>query len=597
MNIKMFSTIAVLFLWISGLPAQTMHDAIKKGDLHEVKSLVNSDRSLLSTRYEIKKPMPIIRMKEEVTPLFEAVLYGRDEIIQYFIEEGVDLKKNNDALFLALLQKTTKTKNLLIKNGARFVNDTAPHMRLNILTKAVWFYPNLKLIDEIIDLGGGMELDWGKEGNYTHTPLGMATRLGMYTIAKLLIKRGARLNLSRNNGQIGLHDAIFYSRRMEDKIKGYSSELLTLLLENGGDRNHRDNNGDLPVEYAAIEGVASALKILWDGNYDVNQRDYLGMTLLHKTVIRGYLDCVEFLLSKGFDINAEDNGGNSPLFYAHKYGHSDLAEYLRSRGATSKNKMSFPNIGAMLNIKLKSGQAYIWYLGRYGWAIKTKNNLILKPWDWGEYDPRNPSLANGNIVTNELVDQNVLLFSSVKYAEALVPKNNFLRIKSSEFNISLLSKDGSESKHIKSIKIKPLESNTVGSTEIYEDEFRNLLLISDGVKIHSAGYKEPVDKEFASNLIGADLAFFSIFGSRGDLSEEQIKTAESNIKTTKPKTLFHQSIYTRSYYHYELSRQLKKRGHLINLPVNQFPGDCFFYDNGKISKITLPNTGIKEKGL
>lgn len=36
------------------------------------------------------------------------------------------------------------------------------------------------------------------------------------------------------------------------------------------------------------------------------------------------------------------------------------------------------------------------------------------------------------------------------------------------------------------------------------------------------------------------------------------------------------------YYHYELSRQLKKRGHKINLPVNNFPGDCFFYNNGKI---------------
>ncbi|MEN8155069.1 MAG: ankyrin repeat domain-containing protein [Acidobacteriota bacterium] len=584
MNLKSKVIFIILVFLSLSLYSQTMHEAIKKGDLQEVKSLVKGNRSLLSARYKIEKPMPIIRMAEEVSPLFDAVLYGRYEIIKYFIEEGVDLKKNNYALFLAMLQKGTKIKNLLIKNGARFVNDTAPPMRINILTKAVWFYPDLKLIEEIIDLGGGLELDWGKDGNYTHSPLGMATRHGKYPIAKLLVKKGAKLNLSRNNGQIGLHDAIYYSRRSEDKMKGYASEMLTFLLEHGGDKNHRDNNGYLPVEYAAVEGVLTALKILWDENYDINQCDYLGMTLLHKTVTRGYLDCVEFLLSKNFDINAKDKNGSSPLFYAYKYGHVKLADYLKSRGAKSEKLLSVVNTEKLLNKKLKTGQAYIWYLGRYGWAIKTKNNLILKPWEWGEYDPDNPSLANGNIVSDELINQNVLLFSSAKYAETLVPKNNLLRTKSPEFNISLLSKDVSESKQIKSIKIKPLKKNNVGSAEIFKDKFSNLLIISDGVKIYFRGYKDPVDQEFTKKLMSSDLAFFSVYGSRGELSKESIESAESNIKKYKPETLFHQSIYTRSYYHYELSRQLKKRGHKINLPVNNFPGDCFFYDNGKISK-------------
>ena len=457
-------------------------------------------------------------------------------------------------------------------------------MRLNILTKAVWFYPDLKLIEEIIDLGGGLELDWGKDGNYTHTPLGMATRLKKYPIAKLLIKKGAKLNLSRNNGQIGLHDAIYYSRRSEDKMKGYSSELLNFLLEHGGDKNHRDNNGNLPVEYAAVEGELTALQILWDGQYDVNHRDYLGMTLLHRTVIRGYLDCVQFLLSKNFDINAEDGSGHSPLYYAHKYGHVKVAGFLKSQGAKSRKPLPRVSIDKLLTKKLKTGQAYIWYLGRYGWAIKTRNSLILKPWEWGEHDPGNPSLANGNIVPSELSNQNVLLFSSAKYAETLVPKNNFLRTNSSEFNMSLISDTGSKSKQIKSIKVEPIVKNCIGNAELYQDKNGNLLINSDGVKIYFSGYKDPDDPEFLKKRIGPDLAFFSVYGSKGDLSEGQIDTAETRIKTVKPKTLLHQSMYTRSYYHYELSRQLKKRGHNINLPVNNFPGDCFFYDNGKITK-------------
>ena len=583
MNLKTIVIFIVLAFLTLGLSSQTIHEAIKKGNLHEVKSLVKADESLLNTKYQIEKPIPIVRMLSDITPLFDAVLYGRYEIVKYFIKEGVDLKKNNYALFLAMLQKGLKIKNLLIKNGARFVNDTAPHMRINILTKAVWFYPDLKLVEEIIDLGGGLELDWGKDGNYTHSPLGMATRHGKYHLAKLLVKKGAKLNLSRNNGQVGLHDAIYYSRRSEDKMKGYSSELLTYLLEHGGDKNHRDNNGNLPVEYAAVEGVLTALKILWDNNYDLDQRDYLGMTLLHKTVIRGYLDCVKFLVSKGFNINMKDENGNSPLFYADKYGHIKVSDYLKSKGAESKKLDSVVNIGNLLNEKLEIGQAYIWYLGRIGWVIKTKSNLILKPWDWGEYDPDNPSLANGNIVPNELIDQNVLLFSSIKAAESLVSKDAFLRAESSGFNISLISNDVSKSKQIKSIKIKPLERNSIGSTEIYQDKFNNLLIISDGVKIYFKSYKDPVDPEFTKKLISSDLAFISVWGSRSELAPESIEKAELNIKTYKPKTLFSQSIYTGSFYHYELSRQLKERGHKINLPVNKFPGDCFFYDNGQIS--------------
>ena len=111
----------------------------------------------------------------------------------------------------------------------------------------------------------------------------------------------------------------------------------------------------------------------------------------------------------------------------------------------------------------------------------------------------------------------------------------------------------------------------------------NLLIISDGVKIYFKGYKDPVDPEFAKKLSSSDLAFFSVWGSRSELPLESIEKAELNIKTYEPKTLFSQSIYTGSFYHYELSRQLKERGHKINLPVNKFPGDCFFYDNGKIS--------------
>ncbi len=576
---KSLFVFGILIFISNSLFAQTIHDEIKNGNYENIKSLIEKGPELLTKKYKIETP--IYRMPEEISPLFDAVLYGRYDIIKYFIEKGVDLKNDNYALYLSLLQKGKKIKELLIKNGARITNDTVPRNRFNILTKAVSFHGgNPHLIKQLIDLGAEVNLDWGDDGNYTHVPLGMATRRALPGVVKLLVENGAKMNLPRNNGQIGLHDAVFYCN-MNDMLKnGYSPEILNYLLEHGGDKSHKDNNGDTPMEYAAITGTTTALKILWDGNYDVSQTNFDGMTLLHRTVIYGYYDCVKFLTSKGFDLNAKDNSGNTPLFYAYKYGHTKIADFLKSKGCKTKRKPNFPDIKTILNKKLEEGQAYVWYLGRYSWAIKTKNNLIFKIADWKEFDPDNPSLKNGHIVLDELIGQNILIFGSEKNALKLVSHNSFLKTKSNQTNVYLFSPKTSSSKHITTVDVKPMEVSRVNNVKIKKDDSANLLITADGVKIFYRRYKEPDDK-FLEEIKNCDLAFFNIWSSKGELSEEHIQEAEERIEQYKPKTMFHHSLYTRSYYFQELSKKLKKRGSKIEVPIAKYPGDMFFYDADK----------------
>ncbi len=563
--------------------SQTIHDEIKNGNFNNLKSLIEKDPELLIKKYKIETP--VNWMPEEISPLFDAVLYGRYDIIEYLIEKGVDLKKDNYVLFLAVLQKGKKIKQLLIENGARITNDTAPHMRFNILTKAVSFYrDNLSLCKQLIDLGAEVNLDWGKDGNYTHAPLGMATRRMLPEIVKLLVENGAKMNLSRNNGQIGLHDAIFYNNTNNSKLKyGYSSEILNYFLKHGGDKSHKDNNGDIPLEYASITGTTAALKILWDGNYDVKQTNFDGMTLLHRTVIYGYYDCVKFLTSKGFDLKVKDYYGNTPLFYAYQYGHDKIVDFLLSKGCTTKRKPNLPDIETILDIELTEGQAYVWYLGRYSWVIKTKNNLIFKLDDWGEFDPDNPSLKNGNIIPEELIGQNILMFGSENDALKLVSKNAFLKTKYDETNVYLFSRKTSLSNHITTVNVKPMEVSNVNNVKIKKDDSGNLLIISDGVKIFHIGYKDP-DGKFLDEIKNSDLVFFDIWGSKGELSEEHIQEAEERIELYKPKTMFHHSLYTRSYFFQELSKQLKKSGCKVEVPVAKYPGDMYFYDAKLILK-------------
>lgn len=580
MKTKQILFVIVIFCCTHNIFAQTMHSAIKNGELDQVKSLVETNSELLLEKYTIDSTINYF-MPKEVSPLFDAVLYSRYEIIEYFIEKGVDLTLDNYAIYLAVLQKKEEIKELLIKNGARISNDITPHMRPNILTQAVWIYQDIDILKELIDLGAPVNVDWGENGNYTHTPLGMATRLMLPDVAKLLVENGAKLNLKRNNGQIGLHDAIFYWNRFVPR-KEYSPELLIYLLENGGDTKHKDLNGNTPFEYAAIEGVHAALKILWNDEYDVTQTNMDGMTLLHRTVIKGYLDNVDFLISKGFDINAQDNYKNTPLFYAHKYGHKKIAELIKNKGGKSDKMPDHDTIENILNKELKEGQAYIWYLGRLGWAVKTKNNLILKPNDWGEVEPDNPSLTNGTIVPKELYNQNILIFDQVN-AEEIATYRDSLETEFPENNINLIHSRESESDLINSIKMKEFEKKNLGNIEVQKDNNGNWIIVADGVKLFFIAHKVPDNKEFLSELQNIDISFIYIWG--GDMPVEVVSNTETKIETFKPKMIFFQSLYTSSDLFQKACNGLKAHECKIETPVAKFPGDCFFYDASKLTHL------------
>lgn len=585
--------IAILYCTHS-ISAQTMHLAIKNGELDQVKSLVESNSELLIKKYTIDSTINYF-MPREVSPLFDAVLYSRSEIVEYFIEKGVDLTQDNYAIYLSVVQKKEKIKELLVKNGARITNDITRHLVPNILTQAIWIYQDIDILKELIDLGAPVNVDWGVNGNYTHSPLGMATRLMLPDVAKLLVENGAKLNLKRNNGQIGLHDAVFYSRNRYIPKVEYSPDLLVYLLENGGDAKHKDNNGDTPFEYAAIEGVYSALKILWDEEYDVNQTNMDGMTLLHRTVIKGYLENVDFLISKGFDLNAQDNYKNTPLFYARKYGHNKIAELLKNKGGKSDTMPDHDIVEKILNKELKEGQAYVWYLGRLGWAIKTKNNIILKPNDWGEVEPENPSLANGTIVAKELYNQNILIFDKIN-AEEIAAYRDSLETVFPKNNINLIHSIASESDQINSVKMKQFEKMNLGNIEVQKDNYENLIIVADGVKLFFLGHKMPNNKKFINELQNIDISFIYIWG--GDMPVEVASDAEIKIDFYRPKMMFFQSLYTNSNLFQEVSKKLNEHECKIELPAAKYPGDCSFYDASKLTHLDeyYANTKAKKSG-
>jgi len=124
------------------------------------------------------------------------------------------------------------------------------------------------------------------------SPLTMAIRDGHTETARLLLASGASVNkLSRGNSPI------FEAVKLRDP------DLLTLLLESGGDINYRDHGDATALFYAAYLGYPDIVSFLVDHGADINATTHDGRSALHAAVYKEHLDIADMLLDSGAKIN------------------------------------------------------------------------------------------------------------------------------------------------------------------------------------------------------------------------------------------------------------------------------------------------------
>jgi ribonuclease BN (tRNA processing enzyme) len=75
----------------------------------------------------------------------------------------------------------------------------------------------------------------------------------------------------------------------------------------------------------------------------------------------------------------------------------------------------------ILSRELKPGQAVIWYLYHSGWAVKTKNDLLIFDYTEPPARPPNRSLDSGAIDPSEIADENVTVFISHRHSDHYDP--------------------------------------------------------------------------------------------------------------------------------------------------------------------------------
>lgn len=167
-------------------------------------------------------------------------------------------------------------------------------------------------------------LDHGSDINHNisgSTPLGNATYYGRTEMVKLLIERGADVNLADEFGQTPLSCA----------CSGGELEIVKILLDNNAEINTvRPDHRLTPLHLACSGGHAEIVKLLLENEADIHAQDDYGRTALHWAAIGGNTQVADILIKAGIDVSIQNNGEETAWYTAIDSHHPDMAAFLKS---------------------------------------------------------------------------------------------------------------------------------------------------------------------------------------------------------------------------------------------------------------------------
>ena len=326
------------------------------------------------------------------TPLMAASSYGHVEIVQLLLEAGVRVNFSNfsdyrslhlpiqeqilitnlykhdqlstvrgSALDMAVIRGRVEVVSLLVQYGAKVHN-------IYYLLRSI----TLKQAQANAKSGNSDESHWEKYSIilqilFSHvsdligrvqctnpSTLYMACAFGVVEMVSLLIELGADVSDLYRTDASGLSywcsfvtiisSGSFLSATASNKTSSdvdllhkvnwdKYSRLLSILMENGMDINHKDSSGSLALNIACREGHTDLVSLLLKCRADVNFQDGEGLSSLMEAVSCGHLEICLLLFRYRAKVNLQDSKGWSALMLAVTAGHIDFVLLLLERRA------------------------------------------------------------------------------------------------------------------------------------------------------------------------------------------------------------------------------------------------------------------------
>lgn len=551
----------LLLMLASWCRSAEIHDAALKGDLAMVKEILAKDPSLLNAKG-----------RNEKAPLHWAAQGGHLEVAKFLIARGANVNELNiqkeTPLVYAAEGGYLKLAELLIAKGADINVRTA--LQASPIHYALWS-DRTAMVKLLLRKGADSKWERGTGFTLLHEA---ANHQSLETV-DLLLKKGMAVDRKTDAGATPLHFAALHG----------TPETVSLLIQKGADVNAVSENGWWPLGLAVNRGNLKMVALLLEAGAQVDRPDKeTRLTPLHSAALKGYAKICALLIEKKADINAQGPEGRTPLYYAARYRHKGVCSLLKEKGGTLAEKPADKN---WLSEPLGAGQAVVWYLGHSGWAVKTRDHLLVFDYWKSDASPDEPALDNGSIRPQELAGLDVTVFISHDHGDHFMPevfswrrdlpKATYIMGFKPEGQDGFLVPPLHEKTGLNGMEIIPIESNDSG---------QGYFVKVDGVTIFHPGdhanrqrdFSGPFKKEIdflADQGLKADILFAPVSGCGfGDIVAVK-KGVYYAIDRLSARSVFPMHAGGSEFRYRDFAKEAGNAGYDVPFCLAEFAGDHF----------------------
>ncbi|MFH1842413.1 MAG: ankyrin repeat domain-containing protein [bacterium] len=483
-------------------------------------------------------------------------------------------------------------------------------------------------------LAGGADPD-AREPRLEFTPLHLCVYVDNLEIGEALIAAGADVNARNRMDLSPLDMAIVFSK----------VETAAFLITHGADIEGENGHDHRPLTYATSRGHTEIVRMLLDAGADLEAWNRQGQTallaaivagrddmvalllsrearvdvtdpthgrpLLHHACLTGHLHIVEQIVAAGADVNSLDTDGQTALHLATRYGHQQVAELLLTHGARRpEDLVENYDRSPHLQRELAEGEAVAWYLNHRGWAVKTRNHLLVfDAEEFGVVRPADPALANGFLSTEELSEEYLLgLYTcyhgdpgELAYVHELadqVASATYVHLADDRFRDgpSCLYLAAGDQREIDGVTVRTIDAFTGNPTHAYLVEADGLAIFYQGFGVDDpVQFRQDLDRLIES-VDRVDLAFLPIPEPLSEGGGSGMGVADGESPPLDENELFFQIVAKlrpaavclldpnrREALYLEVARRMTMAGFRGEVFCAEYPGDHLVYP-GRLSR-------------
>ena len=251
------------------------------------------------------------------SPLLVASDAANVEIVKLLVKAGAGVRvtdnEENTCLVLAAYSGHTETVRYLV--GLPEVDVSHKDNKGFTSLYCAACEKHAAVVEVLIDAGADIETK-----NYLGRSLQHeACILGALSVVRLLVKAGAGVGVTDNQGSTCLYLAAYH---------GHTETVRYLLCLPEMDVNDSNNSGSTSLHRAVLRKHSDVVKVLIDAGADVEAKDSKGRTPLHCACTVEYPENVQMLVEAGADVCEVDDKSDRCLSVAARHGHTETVRYL-----------------------------------------------------------------------------------------------------------------------------------------------------------------------------------------------------------------------------------------------------------------------------